>query len=317
MDLEDMCRGQQEEISKLKLHITQLESLLHDSDAESTPSCDENRTSNPCRDPNFRDASYIQRTHTLASPMNWKNRIKSELEVLERAEKLVARQKRDLRHQIQQLKKEKESWRQEQMTGQSSIILKEMKRMLDHSTHTLNQNIHSLRSAESRLQNRMAKIHQMELMVDALENSSSNGSMDNSSSSLQDISSLFDSDDGQSLASSNDASSLLDGLNRLHDELQTDAYRLPQQLYVYGDEPSAFFHTTMHTPPPMSYDTSAHHHRDFRPRESQILRDGQCASIYEKQISKWVYGRRRVQQAAKQHAKYKKGSLLHPYILNF
>ncbi|KAH9086435.1 hypothetical protein LEN26_020082 [Aphanomyces euteiches] len=316
MDWEDMCRGQQEEISKLKLHITQLESLLHDSrchedsaslsdsDAESTPSCDENRTSNPCRDPNFRDASCIQRTHTQASPMNWKNRIKSELEVLERAEKLVARQKRDLRHQIHQLKAEKESWRHEQMTGQSSIILKEMKRILDHNTHTLNQNIRSLRSAESRLQNRMSKSHQMELMVDALENSSSNSSIDNSPSSPQDIFSLFDSDDGQSLASSNDTSSLLDGLNRLHDELQTDAYRLPQQLYVYGDEPSAFFHITMHTPPPMSHETSAHHHRDFRPRESQILRDVQCASIYEKQIAKWVYGRRRVQQAAKQHAKW-------------
>ncbi|KAF0687302.1 Aste57867_20944 [Aphanomyces stellatus] len=319
-DWEYMCRGQQEEISKLKQQISQLESLLQDSDDEDeSQSNDENRAANlPTHNtPSHQQHRHEMRSVDVASVYKWKERIKVERHMIEKAKDLVERQKRELRSQTQQLKAEKEAWRQEQMTGQSSVILKEMKRILDNNTHTLNQSIRNLRTTDSRLQNRMDKINEMEDVVVLMQSGQSPPPSSSDFSNASNLSSSFESEEGSSLMSLDD--SIFDALNKLHDDLQADECHLPpdfDSLHA-GDESFAYYGVTPRTHPSLAFGSPRRNPREWAHLRSHAQqfpalgnisvaqqRDLHCASIYEKQISKWVYGRRRVQQAAKQHAKW-------------
>ncbi|RLN99618.1 hypothetical protein DYB28_000789 [Aphanomyces astaci] len=322
-----MCRDQQDEITKLKLHISQLENLLHtNDDGDSSTSNDENvSSSNVLPTPTYserRRAGSItkqQHDHIPGDVNTWRERATAERQSIEMAMDLVVQQKRELRAQTHTLKAEKERWRHEHMTGQSSVILKEMKRILDRNTATLSQNTRQVRSVEERLHARLEKLDQIEHMRTSCACATSvswtrphmahrlvcsgRSPLDPHPFSEEADSSIESED---SLASLDD-SSIGEALHRFHNDLHyDDGCRLRPCVDTF---PCRDDDDTMEAPPLTA--------------SSALPRGGlreqlQCASIYDKQIAKWVHDRRRVQQAAMQHAKYKHATLpVHPYILNF
>ncbi|RQM26307.1 hypothetical protein B5M09_003555 [Aphanomyces astaci] len=297
-----MCRDQQDEITKLKLHISQLENLLHtNDDGDSSTSNDENvSSSNVLPTPTYserRRAGSItkqQHDHIPGDTNKWRERATAERQSIEMAMDLVVQQKRELRAQTHTLKAEKERWRHEHMTGQSSVILKEMKRILDRNTATLSQNTRQVRSVEERLHARLEKLNQIEHMRTSPLDPHPFSEADSSIESDYSLASLDDSSIGEAL-------------HRFHNDLHyDDGCRLRPCVETF---PCRDDDDTMEATPLTA--------------SSALPRGGlreqlQCASIYDKQIAKWVHDRRRVQQAAMQHAKYKHATLpVHPYILNF
>ncbi|RHY94513.1 hypothetical protein DYB37_005887 [Aphanomyces astaci] len=311
-----MCRDQQDEITKLKLHISQLEHLLHtNDDGDSSTSNDENVTSsNVLPTPTYserRRAGSItkqQHDHILGDTNKWRERATAERQSIEMAMDLVVQQKRELRAQTHTLKAEKERWRHEHMTGQSCVILKEMKRILDRNTATLNQNTRQVRSVEERLHARLEKLNQIEHMRTS------------SDSSIESDASLASLDD----------SSIGEALHRFHNDLHyDDGCRLRPCVETFpcrDDDDTMEFAFPAFARDVRRVDSRHGEQRFWAPpltASSALPRGGlreqlQCASIYDKQIAKWVHDRRRVQQAAMQHAKYKHATLpVHPYTLNF
>ncbi|ETV84133.1 hypothetical protein, variant 1 [Aphanomyces astaci] len=312
-----MCRDQQDEITKLKLHISQLENLLHtNDDGDSSTSNDENvSSSNVLPTPTYserRRAGSItkqQHDHIPGDTNKWRERATAERQSIEMAMDLVVQQKRELRAQTHTLKAEKERWRHEHMTGQSSVILKEMKRILDRNTATLSQNTRQVRSVEERLHARLEKLNQIEHMLCSGRSPLDPHPFSEADSSIESDYSLASLDD----------SSIGEALHRFHNDLHyDDGCRLRPCVETFpcrDDDDTmefafpAFARDVRHVNSRHGEQRFWSHGATPLTASSALPRGGlreqlQCASIYDKQIAKWVHDRRRVQQAAMQHAKY-------------
>ncbi|ETW07459.1 hypothetical protein H310_01971 [Aphanomyces invadans] len=304
-DWELLCHGQHVEISKLKMHISQLEKLLQPDDDDECGRLyhDHART---LKDPMPTRPSDRRLSTSSSIPFDdedakkWHERVVMERDMIDRALDLVARQKSDLRSRTQKMKSEKDAWRHEHTTGQSSVALKEMKRILDSNIASLNENVRQLHTTEQRLRARMDKVSHIDVMLRSRM-------LDPDCLSLSDEeSSAMEFEDIESVLSTDD-STISDALHQLTDDWLNDVgTRLPRvDTFPVGIPPLG------RSLPSVDVRQGERFWSYRAPLFAAAptltpggLRQHQCALIYEKQIAKWVHGRQRIQRAAIQHAKW-------------
>uniref|UniRef100_K3WV85 WW domain-containing protein n=1 Tax=Globisporangium ultimum (strain ATCC 200006 / CBS 805.95 / DAOM BR144) TaxID=431595 RepID=K3WV85_GLOUD len=168
----------------------------------------------------------------------WSQRLLDENNLLSKAKLLISNQRRELKKQGDQLRRDKEDWKRDRHTTrhpQQHAILDEIKHMIEQNTAAWNQSVRQLREREAWIKRREQNIAKMQRIVDKLRlTRSRRRTMSNNHSGYLTDNDEEDEDENRFFSdgegNQSEIGSLLDTLEKLDEELVSEVGELSEDL---------------------------------------------------------------------------------------
>ncbi|KAE8886998.1 hypothetical protein PF005_g11562 [Phytophthora fragariae] len=239
-------------VSKLSARRHQPESL-DDDEAEDYVAGKRSKINNQLHDTKRSSRSRRRQRQSVKTYQKWKQRLQDEMNLLVNARTLVANQRQGLTMQAHQLKASKSEWKRNSRSADGNPIQREVKRMLDENMANWSEGMRKLRKQEAWVKQREQKLAKMKRTVERLKRRHEDAH--ERSNNLSGCESDDDDEphaDWSDYSGQSELASTLEKLERLEEELASDAGSFSEELVPQGPSDrfrERDFHAVYQVPP--------------------------------------------------------------------